>query len=198
MERNKVQDVVSDEVTSERKITFSVDAVFQSAVMEGDVMEMLHLLNHDNKLPDVNKQNHMGMTPLHQSVLQNNLDSAKVLICHGANVDAQDSNGYSPLHAAAACDSKNMAALLILFGAVIFLTTHDGDLAVDLTKDIGISQMLLSAMIEKAHSDTYLISWCKYYILELWNSVYKLSLIVYKIINEFIRKYKNIDNKKDE
>lgn len=41
-------------------------------------------------------------TPLHFSVLANNLENAKILLRNGANSNALDSMGNSPLHFAVA------------------------------------------------------------------------------------------------
>ena len=43
-----------------------------------------------------------GLTPLHQAVLEENVDAVRLLIEHGADVNKQDSDSWTPLHAACA------------------------------------------------------------------------------------------------
>ncbi|OWF34577.1 Protein phosphatase 1 regulatory subunit 27 [Mizuhopecten yessoensis] len=44
----------------------------------------------------------LGLTPLHQAVLDGNMMAVRLLIEHGANVNKQDEDSWSPLHAACA------------------------------------------------------------------------------------------------
>jgi ankyrin repeat protein len=66
---------------------------------------------------NINQQNHVGLTALHQAVLSNNLDAVKMLLTHGSNVNAQDMNGFSPLHTASACGFIQILSLLVIYGA---------------------------------------------------------------------------------
>ena len=43
-----------------------------------------------------------GLTPLHQAVLEGNLQAVKLLVMHGADVNKTDSDTWTPLHAACA------------------------------------------------------------------------------------------------
>ena len=43
-----------------------------------------------------------GLTPLHQGVLEGNLQAVKLLVMHGADVNRPDSDTWTPLHAACA------------------------------------------------------------------------------------------------
>ena len=45
---------------------------------------------------------YLGMTPLHQAVLDGNLPAVRLLIRHGADVNKIDEDSWSPLHAACA------------------------------------------------------------------------------------------------
>ena len=43
-----------------------------------------------------------GLTPLHQAVLEGNLQAVKLLVMHGADVNKTDTDTWTPLHAACA------------------------------------------------------------------------------------------------
>ena len=43
-----------------------------------------------------------GLTPLHQAVLDGNLDAVELLVKHGADINKQDDDTWTPLHAACA------------------------------------------------------------------------------------------------
>ena len=153
-----VTNLIDDVVAKERRISFAVDVRFQSAVQQQDNQELCRILSEvarqkDHKLGDgntvvgkngdintnrhldLNMSNHSGLSPLHQAVLNGNLDSVKLLLTHGADPNIRDAYGYTPLHAAAACGARNIACLLIIFGGDLFGQTSEGDLAVDLSKD---------------------------------------------------------------
>ncbi|XP_013396294.1 protein phosphatase 1 regulatory subunit 12A-like [Lingula anatina] len=124
---------------SRRSISFPVNTMLQSAVQDGDVAELVRLLCHNDEHDavdvDVNLPNHIGLTPLHHSVLQNNADAVKLLLCNGADVNAQDKNGFTPLHTAAAGGFYLICSMLIAFGADVTLLTNEGDLCLDLAKE---------------------------------------------------------------
>eukprot|EP01117_Protostelium_nocturnum_P005997 TRINITY_DN2159_c0_g1_i1.p1 TRINITY_DN2159_c0_g1~~TRINITY_DN2159_c0_g1_i1.p1 ORF type:complete len:775 (+),score=217.47 TRINITY_DN2159_c0_g1_i1:271-2595(+) len=56
-------------------------------------------------------------TPLHHAAYRGHLDCAKVLLSHGANVDATDKDMCTPLHNASYMGKKEMIALLLEKGA---------------------------------------------------------------------------------
>ena len=49
----------------------------------------------------VDERDNRGWTPLHTSVYENNAATAKLLLAHGAPVNAADSHGITALHVAA-------------------------------------------------------------------------------------------------
>ena len=169
-----------------RKISFPLDAVFQSSVQDGDNVELWRLLvtnkhedaaitgshgpcDHDTLIPvtlDLNRPSHVGVTALHQSVLNNNMDATKMLLTHGADVNLPDVNGFTPLHTAAACGFLNLVSLLLIFGADIFATTGDGDLPVDVAKNHGVAEMLQEEMIQQLSRKSYSQDWWLYQLQE--------------------------------
>lgn len=69
----------------------------------------------------------MRVTPLHSAVAARNVPIARVLIAHGANVNARQAEmGFVPLHEAALNGQIELAMLLIEHGAEINAKTTDG------------------------------------------------------------------------
>lgn len=58
-----------------------------------------------------------GYTPLHRAAYTNNVDIAKILIQHGANVNAKTEFGWTPLHSAVKWSNAECAAFLLQHGA---------------------------------------------------------------------------------
>ena len=132
-----------------RRISFHIDAVFQSCVLDRDNVELWKLLcNHGSQI-DIDSSNHLGVTPLHHTVLNNNLDGVKILLSHGCEVNLADSYGFTPLHTASACGFLSIASLLLVFGADVFLQTSDGDLPADLGKNIEMIRLLQNEMFRQ-------------------------------------------------
>jgi ankyrin repeat protein len=67
----------------------------------------------------VTAQDNDGSTPLHFAVWVGNLDPARLLVDHGADVTlaAQDIQGSTPLHRAVKEGSVDLARLLVMHGA---------------------------------------------------------------------------------
>ena len=73
-----------------------------------------------------------GWVPLHYASGGRHYDIVKLLIDHGANVDAEAS-GYTPLHNAAYRGSLEITKLLIVKGANINASDINGDTPLDWT-----------------------------------------------------------------
>ncbi len=154
-----------DYVTSaqSRRISFPPSAIFQSVIQDGDNQELWVMLQRFQQLGlDIDQHNHTGITPLHQCVLNNNLDGVKMLLNVGADINVADSNGLTPLHSAAACGFLQMASILILFGADIFAKANDDDLPVDYSKDTDMSDLLQTQMINVIQVREYVNSYILY------------------------------------
>ncbi|KAK7504823.1 hypothetical protein BaRGS_00003851 [Batillaria attramentaria] len=148
---------------TKRRISFPADSVLTAVIQDGDTPELLRILSgrHGPGLVqcqqvDVCQANHVGLTALHHAVLANNLDAAKLLLCHGADANAQDVHGFSPLHTAAACGSLPITTLLVLFGADVFALTHENEMPVDVAKDLGIVRVLSTEMTRLIHRELWL------------------------------------------
>ncbi|PKU33374.1 protein phosphatase 1 regulatory inhibitor subunit 16b isoform x2 [Limosa lapponica baueri] len=71
---------------------------------------MCYLLK-SNISPDLCNED--GLTALHQCCIDNYEEIVKLLLNHGANVNAKDNELWTPLHAAATCGHINLVKILI-------------------------------------------------------------------------------------
>ena len=80
--------------------------------------------------------NDTGFTLLDTAVLANRVDVARVLVSHGANVNALDKAGMTPLLYAASIDygDSAMIDLLLKAGASKHAKTAEGQTALDLAR----------------------------------------------------------------
>ena len=156
-----------------------MEALFRSAIQDSDNQELFRILTSHGLVLDLDHTNHVGLTPLHQAVLNNNLDGVKMLLHCDVKVNLPDVNGYTPLHTASACGFLQIASLLMVFGACVFSATQDGDLAVDLATDTPTSRLLQQQMIVQFHQRTYWRSWILYKCHEL--VTYLLKCVIFLV-----------------
>ncbi|XP_053099442.1 protein phosphatase 1 regulatory inhibitor subunit 16B isoform X2 [Hemicordylus capensis] len=91
-----------------------------------------YLLNN-NFSPDLCNED--GLTALHQCCIDNYEEIVKLLLNHGANVNAKDNELWTPLHAAATCGHINLVKILIQHGADLLAVNADGNMPYDLCED---------------------------------------------------------------
>jgi ankyrin repeat protein len=86
---------------------------------------------------DVNNSSResMKVTPLASAGAANRNDIARILVEHGADVNAKAANDFSPLHEAAATGNLELATLLLENGADINAKTTEGKTPLDYAKE---------------------------------------------------------------
>lgn len=85
---------------------------------------VLELIENDPDL--INYTDEDGYTALHRACYEDNLEIAKVLISHGANVDARSGESWTPLHSASNWNAFRCVRLLLENGANVNATTVGG------------------------------------------------------------------------
>ncbi|WAR19627.1 ANR52-like protein, partial [Mya arenaria] len=160
------EDDAEDDITSQtlKKITFPVKSILNAVIQDGDAGELYEILNLRLSEININQTNHSGLTPLHYAVLTKNLDSIKMLITFGADVNAQDMYGFTPLHTAAALGYIHVTSMLILFGADVFSLTHYKELPIDLAKDMSVIRLLMYEMCNRFHRENRFRSLVFFYL----------------------------------
>ena len=84
----------------------------------------------------------MKVTPLHSAAAARQVEIARVLIAHGANVNAtQADSGFTPLHEAALNGNLEFARLLLEHGADVNAKMKDGKTPLDFALEQNKSEM---------------------------------------------------------
>lgn len=78
---------------------------------------------HNTELNFVNAQNNANLTPLHISVLKNQIEATALLLQSGANPGLLDANGNTPIHLAA-MDKHLIDCLQLLLNTSIWKPAH--------------------------------------------------------------------------
>ena len=132
-----------------RSVTFQPEVLLQEIVTDGDVKAVSEILE-SGMISDVNKMSPSGLTALHQSAIDGNLECAKALVEKGADVNCTDCESWTPLHAAVMNECTEFVRFLITSGANPNLKNDAGETPYDMAKSRTIRKMLLHAMNGKS------------------------------------------------
>jgi uncharacterized protein len=91
--------------------------------------------------------NAMRVMPLHSAASARNVEAARLLLEHGAPVNARQHGGWAPLHAAAQNGDRAMVELLLKHGADPQASNDDGKTAASLATEKGHTEIL--ALVER-------------------------------------------------
>lgn len=105
-------------------------------------LETVEVLLAAGAAVNVASRESMNVTPLHSAAAAKQLAIARVLIAHGANVNAsQAESGFTPLHEAALNDDIEFAKLLLEHGAEINAKMKDGKTPLAFALESGKAEM---------------------------------------------------------
>jgi uncharacterized protein len=82
-------------------------------------------------------RNPMHVQPLHAAIAAGHVDTARVLLEHGADVNARQQAGYTPLMGAAAAGEADLVDLLLGRGADVSAVSDDGRTAAAVARERG-------------------------------------------------------------
>lgn len=134
---------------SRRSVSFQPEVLLQELVTEGDADVVKEIIS-SGIVDDVNKMSPVGLTALHQSALDGNLECARTLILNGADVNSLDSDGWSPLHAAAATGHLETIMFLLNAGANPSTKNDAGQTPSEVAKKSNIKRLILKAASGKS------------------------------------------------
>ncbi len=100
-------------------------------------LEIVTLLLTKGAKVNVASRNDQHVMPLHSSVASRNIPISKVLLEHGADVNAKQQEDFTPLLEAAHNGQLEMVELLLSYGADIHAKTADGHNAIDMARTSG-------------------------------------------------------------
>ncbi|MHC4728811.1 MAG: ankyrin repeat domain-containing protein, partial [Planctomycetota bacterium] len=119
------------------------DVTKDTAVYLRELQKFKSLLQNDTK---IDSRNLTDATPLHLTVIDEQIELAELLIANGADVNAKCKFGETPLHFAAGGGHKEIVELLLTNGADINATDYQRQSPIKWAKDKGhteIAELLL-------------------------------------------------------
>lgn len=128
--------------------------VFNQAIIDGDVAKVRFLLKYCGQNISLNDRNDQGLTPLHQTCLNNNLAIITLLLDHGADMEIVNTEGQTALHTAIIANSIKIAKFLIDSCANITAMDTKGRFPIDLAVDVKMVEFLAKEMTVQGYEET--------------------------------------------
>lgn len=120
--------------------------LFHEAVSCRDILRAQFLLEQNEKHFYVDDIDEDGITALQRSCFTGPLKLVQLLVTYGADLNIQDKEGWSVMHAATIARNHSIMRYLINMGAEVALQNDQGELALDLARDLQSVVILAEAM----------------------------------------------------
>ena len=140
----------SSTIKLSQRVKFEQAYIFLAACASEDRDEIDKLLQRG---VDINTSNVDGLTALHQSCIDNNLNMLEYLLKRNADINCQDNEGWTPLHAAASCGNLDIVKYLLSHGAIVDVCNNGGELPIDIAEGEDIIAVLDNDMRRKGIDD---------------------------------------------
>ena len=109
--------------------------------------DAVRLLIAEEAAVDAVASNSMKLMPLHSAASARNLEAARLLLEHGAAINARQQGGWVPIHAAAQNGDRAMVELMLKHGADPKLANDQGKTSADVAREKGHTE--IAALLEK-------------------------------------------------
>ncbi|KAL9974791.1 hypothetical protein ACROYT_G011874 [Oculina patagonica] len=120
--------------------------LFHEAVSGKDILRVQFLLEQNEKQFHVDEIDGDGITALQRCCFTGPLKLVQLLVTYGADLNIQDKEGWSVMHAATIARNHSIMRYLITMGAEVGLQNDQGELALDLARDLQSVVILAEAM----------------------------------------------------
>lgn len=120
--------------------------LFHEAVSSKDTLRVQFLLEQNEKQFHVDDIDEDGITALQRSCFTGPLKLVQLLVTYGADLNIQDKEGWSVMHAATVARNHSIMRYLITMGAEVGLQNDQGELALDLARDLQSVVILAEGM----------------------------------------------------
>lgn len=131
---------------NKKSVKFISNVMLLEAAARNDIDEVQALLEASVNPDSTNED---GLTALHQCCIDDSEEMMRLLVHHGADVNAQDSEKWTPLHAAATCGHLHLAKFLIAKGANLLAVNADGNMPYDICEDDATLDYIESEMARR-------------------------------------------------
>jgi len=113
------------------------DNFLEKAILEHKYKDIQDFLSRNTRQIKnlVDFQNKDGRTPLHFAAQENDINTTRLLLSVGANLNIADFQGWTPLHIAVQNNDFEIVQLLIAAGANRFLKNLNDQVAIDFAKN---------------------------------------------------------------
>ncbi|XP_015756346.1 PREDICTED: protein phosphatase 1 regulatory inhibitor subunit 16B-like [Acropora digitifera] len=120
--------------------------LFHEAVHKKDLLRATFLLEQNESQFHIDDIDEDGITALQRTCFTGTLGLVQLLVTNGADINIQDNEGWSVLHAATVARNHSIMRYLIAVGAPLGLQNDQGELAIDLARDLQSIVILVDGM----------------------------------------------------